>query len=524
MEQFDSLINQSQIISVLNKMLLYVDQRLVHHGERVAFIVSEMLRHTDRSYSVPGEQLFILSLLHDVGAYKTAEIDEMISFESRNVWDHSIYGYLFLKFMSPLEDAAESILYHHLNYEDYGRVKSRYLDCSALIYLADRIDILVANCGDDCSLEPIQQHRGSWFCPETVDLFMASNPQEIIRQLRSGEYHMPVEQVVHQLPLSMEDAFRYLRMMVYSVDFRSEYTVTHTMNTTAISLELGKRMGLSEEELAKLYLGAMIHDIGKIAISTEILEFQGRLSTEQMEIMKQHVVYTQRIIEGLVDPEICRIASRHHEKLDGSGYPEGLREADLSLPEQIAAVADIISALSSKRSYKEAYSRQRTLDILAEMQEHGLLNQKACAIMINNYDEIMRITDVSRDPIIRLYEQMHAEYISLHQTARILLLSQPQAGHPPVCTGNTTKLNLQKISNAGASQMLRHFILRQRAFSPSIAVPAALHFAAGLGAAWGRPVPPPPDAPAPRAPGWSGPPFRPQSGCHPPAPRPAHQR
>lgn len=131
------LIDQSQIILVLNKILQYIDARLVDHGERVAYIVSELLRHADTPLPIDSDKLFILSVLHDVGAYKTEEVDEMVSFDSQEVWSHAIYGYLFLKYMSPMGEAAEAILYHHLDYKDYDKAHSDYLDYAALIYLAD---------------------------------------------------------------------------------------------------------------------------------------------------------------------------------------------------------------------------------------------------------------------------------------------------------------------------------------------------------------------------------------------------
>ena len=110
------MIHQSQIISVINKMLHFVDPRLVDHGERVAYIALEMLKHAKKELPLERTKLFILSVLHDIGAYKTEEIDEMLSFESKGVWSHAIYGYLFLKYLSPLGDESEAILYHHLDY------------------------------------------------------------------------------------------------------------------------------------------------------------------------------------------------------------------------------------------------------------------------------------------------------------------------------------------------------------------------------------------------------------------------
>ena len=370
-----------------------------------------MIRYADPPLILDMDKLLILSLLHDVGAYKTEEIDKLVSFESNCVWSHSIYGYLFLKYMSPMGEASEAILYHHLNYSDYVKADSKYLDYAGLICLADRIDILNQMNSSACDLNQILKNSGTRFDPKYVKLFFDSHPERIIAALNDGSYQKRIAQIISGFSFTFDEAFEYLKMMVFSVDFRSEYTVTHTINTVAISMELGRRFGLSEEELQRLYLGSLLHDVEKVAINPEILEFQGRLTPEKMEIMKRHVVYSKEIISGVVDEEIVKIAVRHHEKLDGSGYPDGLKENELTLSQQIVAVADIISALTSKRSYKEAFPKDKALTILNQMLNTGKLSPLVCDEMINNYDAIMSITDDSRNPIIRIYDVMHTEFI-----------------------------------------------------------------------------------------------------------------
>lgn len=409
------IIDKSQIVSVINQTFHFIDKRLVEHGERVAYIVWEMLKNSDESLKIQMDSLLILSVLHDIGAYKTKEIDEMMSFDSREVWNHSIYGYLFLKNMSPLGDMAEAILYHHLDYKDYYRVDSKYLDYAALIYLADRLDILIVNSGDEVDFDFIRKSSGTRFKPEYVDLIFRANLNKILKKLRDGTYKKDIEEVIKNIDINAEVAFEYLKMMAFSVDFRSEYTVAHTINTTAISSELGKKLNLSKEELSKIYVGALLHDIGKIAIDPDIVEFQGRLTPEQMEIMKLHVEYTFDIVHGVVDTDICNLATRHHEKLDGSGYPKGLKEIDLTISEQIIAVADIVSALTSKRSYKEPFPKEKTLSIIKEMQEKNQLSYGVCELILSDFDEIMTITDINRNPIIELYWDMQKSYVELHE-------------------------------------------------------------------------------------------------------------
>ncbi|MGO5051937.1 HD-GYP domain-containing protein [Lachnospiraceae bacterium LCP25S3_G4] len=407
----DTIIKKNEVIRVIANTLKLIDGRLVEHGERVVYIMYQICQEGKLFHELDWHQLFILGSFHDIGAYKTEEIDRLLEFESADVWEHSIYGYLFLKNMTPLGECAEAVLYHHVDENKMHKIKTNYSAYVQLMHLADRIDILIQSEGIACDLDKIIAERGIKFKKVYVDLFIRANEKvNIIQNIVTGMFKESIIQLGHAIDLSTEHAMSYLKMLVYSIDFRSEHTVTHTINTMAISVELGRRLRISNQELGKIYLGALLHDLGKIAIPIEILEFQGSLDQRKIKIMKKHVKYTEDIIQGLVDDEVCQIAIRHHEKLDGSGYPYGLTEKDLTTAQRIIAIADIVSALTSKRSYKEVFSKDKTINILSEMEEQGQLSSEICRLMINYYDEIMEITDTNRDPIIQLYQRIAIEY------------------------------------------------------------------------------------------------------------------
>ena len=170
--------------------------------------------------------------------------------------------------------------------------------------------------------------------------------------------------ILPQVNLSSQECEDYLKMMIYAIDFRSQHTVTHTITTTSISTNTARIIGMSDDQVQRIYYGALLHDLGKIGIPVEILEFPGKLSPQAMKIMRSHVSITEDILGGTIAPDITKIAVRHHEKLDGSGYPRGLTEKELSMEEQVVAIADIVSALLGTRSYKEAYSHEKALAMI----------------------------------------------------------------------------------------------------------------------------------------------------------------
>lgn len=136
-----AVINSSNITELIQRTLNYVDPRLVHHGSRVAHLVYRMME-VDGGFPAEEQQdIYFLALLHDIGAYKTEEINEMVSFEAHDIWEHSIYGYLFLSYFSPLSRYAEAILFHHVAANALGQLDPHIARISQFINLADRVDI-----------------------------------------------------------------------------------------------------------------------------------------------------------------------------------------------------------------------------------------------------------------------------------------------------------------------------------------------------------------------------------------------
>ncbi len=397
--------------------LQYYDDRLVNHGARVAYIASHIQAKLSNKEIDP-QNLVLLSLFHDIGAYKTEEIDRMVQFETEEVDAHSIYGYLFLKYLSPLNRLAKAILYHHTAYQELDQVDPVVASYAQLIHLADRIDIALVN-GKTVSSLGTALRKANLFCPEYIDAFLeAVNENDFLSENWNEVVSDWLNDRIYNFDLGLEEANEYLEMVIYTIDFKSEVTVQHSVNTTTISQYLGSLMGLNDQELEKLYYAALVHDIGKIGIHSDILEFPGRLTPTQMEEMKGHVVYTRKILTGIFDEEIVDIACRHHEKLDGSGYPLGLNEMELTISDRILAIADVTSALIFSRSYKAGYSWRRTLSILNEMAEKNLIDAKIVDLIIMNYSEI---DDIIKDEILIVmekYRTIQLRYIQMKETLK----------------------------------------------------------------------------------------------------------
>ena len=164
--------------------------------------------------------------------------------------------------------------------------------------------------------------------------------------------------------------------------------MTHSINTSCYALSLGKRLRLPDADLNALFTAAIVHDIGKIATPTRILEFPGKLSPEDMGIMRYHVNHTKRILGNIVSKRIFDLAFRHHEKINGDGYPMHLDGSKLTNAQRVLTIADITSALTDNRSYKGEFSKEHTLGIINRMTEAGELDPSIVQKLNAEFDEI----------------------------------------------------------------------------------------------------------------------------------------
>lgn len=153
-----------------------------------------------------------------------------------------------------------------------------------------------------------------------------------------------------------------LKTLVRAVEIKDRYTHGHSERTAAIAVALGLRLRLSEDTLRAVARGGHLHDVGKIAIADEILNKPGRLTAEERAIIETH----PRVGHELVSPlaalrEVLPAVLHHHERWDGSGYPDGLKETQIPLVARVVAVADVWDALTSDRSYRPGMPPQVAL-------------------------------------------------------------------------------------------------------------------------------------------------------------------
>jgi PAS domain S-box-containing protein/putative nucleotidyltransferase with HDIG domain len=143
--------------------------------------------------------------------------------------------------------------------------------------------------------------------------------------------------------------------LVRATEYRDPYTAGHQVEVARLSQQIATRLGLPQDEVSRIELGASLHDVGKIAVPSEILTRPGRLTPPEWEIVKSHTTAGYEILTDVdFAAPITDIVRHHHERLDGSGYPDGLSGDDIKIGARIVAVADVVDAISSHRPYRPA--------------------------------------------------------------------------------------------------------------------------------------------------------------------------
>ncbi len=146
-----------------------------------------------------------------------------------------------------------------------------------------------------------------------------------------------------------------IQAMSYTSEIRDPYTAGHQKKVCELAEAIGKEMNITEEQLQGVKFAAMIHDIGKISVPSDILSKPGKIGVTEFEVVKSHSQTGYELLDKINFPwPISDIVHQHHERLDGSGYPNGLKENDILLEAKIIAVADTVEAMTSHRPYRPA--------------------------------------------------------------------------------------------------------------------------------------------------------------------------
>ncbi|MCI0457949.1 MAG: response regulator [Gemmataceae bacterium] len=165
----------------------------------------------------------------------------------------------------------------------------------------------------------------------------------------------------------LESAETVLFALARSIEGKDPYTEGHCERLSSYSAQLGERIGLPEEEITALRRGGVVHDIGKVAVPDAILLKPGPLTAEERDVIQKHPVVGERICSPLKSfRSVLPIIRHHHEKYNGTGYPDGLKGEDIPLTARVLQIVDVYDALTTARPYKRALTREEALEVMEQ--------------------------------------------------------------------------------------------------------------------------------------------------------------
>ncbi len=408
--------NGSTILKYLRKVLNEINREYIDNGLRAGFIMKRFAQKYNLNQQV-AVKLVLLCVLKDIGCFYQDGIIAKDDYASV-----AASGYTFLKYCSPLKDSAKPLLFYNAKY--MPDIENEEYYCGLLITLINQVVLYIYQ---EYTLEEIEEllknDNSGRFHPDQIKkvIRLLKDEEDIIEKLnqKNSLFVHETSAFVQSGEYSDEELLSYIDMTNFAFEFHNHETLAHTITTAVIAKELAKLSRLSESQIQCIYLAALVHDIGKIRVPVSILCYPGKLEGADLKEMKNHVVYTKEILEGSFSYKIVDIASNHHERLDGSGYPRGLKAIDLSIGDKIIAVADVASALYCKRSYKDSFSEDQIIDILCKDARDNKLDSRIVNHFVDHIEEIMALAKEKERMVLQSYQQMKEEYETLCESEQL---------------------------------------------------------------------------------------------------------
>ena len=391
------LFNLNEFLMAVSFTLDFVEMDVLgaktNHGKRTAYISLQIAKDiglNDKEL----HDIVSLAILHDNGISEKSLHDRLLNVDSINLRsfermkEHCIIGEENIRQYPFLTDVKNVIKYHHENYNGTGYYNLQGEEIplkSQIIHIADIMQSYFNIENDNYDVENktiklINEQSNKMFSKRLINAFNNVTKEKQFWINLKDEYIY--ESLKKETPIcNIEISYEELRKMtgVFSkiIDSKSKYTARHSRelaNKVAVMADYYK---MDMNEKVKLLIASDLHDIGKLAVSNNILDKSDKLTNEEFNDIKKHSYYTRLALQDIKGFEdITEWASNHHEKLNGKGYPFGKKEIDIDFNSRLMACLDIYQALVEERPYRKILTHEEAMEILNEMKDNGFIDIK----------------------------------------------------------------------------------------------------------------------------------------------------
>ena len=378
----------------------YIRPEIAGHQQRVAYIAMKLaekmgLGDKDRL------ALLLAATLHDIGMIRSDRRVQAIRDNKMYLvrW-HARLGYELLKDIEFFSQAASIVLHHHtpwsMNAHGEADDPMAFLG-GQIISLGDQVEIAIdrdRNILDQSSsiAARFDETRMKTIHPDCLKAFQelakteafwldcVSNRVQSLLMKSTGDFRTDISSAIIT---DISEIFARV------VDSMNPWTATHSMGVTATALALAQLMRFCASEQLYMKVAGLLHDLGKLSVPTEVLDKPSKLSSEEWATIKGHTYHTYRLLEEIGFPlQIAEWAAFHHERLDGKGYPFHLCFADLTLGSRIMAVADIYTALTENRPYRQGDAGEKAVSRLFVLAKNGAIDIDLVNVLADNLEYV----------------------------------------------------------------------------------------------------------------------------------------
>ena len=331
------------------------------------------------------QQLYFAGLLHDIGKISIdinllKKKEKLTESEFQMIQYHSVTGSQIAAMLPELNEIAFWIRWHHEKWDGTGYPDKLYKDQIPvevqILSTMDCFDSMQTPRFDrdklsmDESFNIIKNERDTSFNPVIVDLICDMIDKKEITPGKSSDKFIELKHKYLKTPIivsndnswsviGMTGIYPILRLFARVIDAKHSYTHGHSTRVSILSKYLAGIAGFSQRDLLQVEVAGLLHDAGKISIPLEILNKNNLPDTNEWRIIKNHPVHSSDLLKNIsLIKDIASITQQHHERLDGSGYPWGMKESEIDILAQIIAISDTFDAMTSERTYRGKVSAE----------------------------------------------------------------------------------------------------------------------------------------------------------------------
>lgn len=352
----------------------------LHHSKRVSYIslrIAKEIKFTKKECF----DITALALLHDNGITESCQkvnfSKELVKLES--IYEHCEIGEYNIKDFPFFSGVKNVIKYHHENFDGsgfFGKSFNEIPIMSQIISFADKLDVVFNLENDSLSnRQKIKQYvienSNKLHSDKISQIFFKLYEQRSFwLDLKSMAITSSLKEHIPKIKIitSLDEIYEITKVFTRIIDSKSKFTSKHSSGLIELADKMSDFYKFDYDKKIKFKIAASLHDVGKLAIPNYILDKSSALETEEYDKIKTHTYYTYYILKSISGfEEISHWASRHHERLDGSGYPFGLEKSNLSFESRLMSCLDVYQALREDRPYREGMEHNKIMNILNEM-------------------------------------------------------------------------------------------------------------------------------------------------------------